>query len=1101
MISRLPAIALLAALYALVGWAALFLAIPPGYSVPVFPAAGIALCTLLVLGRSLWPGVFLGSLAVHLLAMHNTGALDDGAWAALVPAAGAALQAVIGATAAKRWIGIPNRLDAPGPILRLLAVVAPLSSLISPSIGIASLAFAGVMPRGDLGFNWWNWWIGDTLGVILVVPVFLALFGQPRSDWASRRVGILVPMGLALVLVSVAFNQVRNWEALRVSTQLGRDAQHIGEMVRKRLDVQVDMMRAIERLFLVSDLVTRREYRDFVMPWLDRYPGTQNFGWSPLVNRAERNAHERAMRANGWPDFEFLTRDPQGHTVRAPLADEYLPITYVEPLLTNLSVLGLNPLSFPATAEAIARTRVDGQPAVSEAFRLVQETGEQRGVVVYLAVHGRVDHPEQAQRLLGVVSGVFRMDDTMAAAHQLAQGTGLWLCLVDLDAAPGNRRLSGPADCDGDAWADGLGGRRLPLDYAGRSWELRLHAQQRYLNELRSWAAWSTAAVGLLAVGMLGAFLLITTGNTRRIAALVDERTQALEQASNALRSQQQALEDAQRLARMGSWQAQEGMHGILVSDQLCAVLARDRHTLTGIDDLLETLASADRERLAAAIADLRRHPAQATLDCVLRDAPHRALQFHVESEWHDGQLHRLRGTVQDVTAEREAEAHIHYLAHFDPLTGLPNRSAWITQAHNALQSAHRHGERIGILFLDLDHFKNVNDSLGHSVGDRLLGAAARRLAGSLREEDLLARLGGDEFVALLPRLHRMDDAAVVARKLLAALAHPIDLDGHEIAPSVSIGIALYPEDGEDVDTLLKHADTAMYGAKAAGRNSFQFFVPEMNARALERLMLETALRKAIERDQLVLHYQPQIDARSGLLSGCEALVRWRHPELGEVLPAQFIPVAEDSGLIVALGEWVLRAACIQARLWADTPLAGLTVSVNISALQFRQPDFPERVREIIADTGACAQRIELEITESALMQPSESLGLRLEALRAAGLRLALDDFGTGYSSLSYLKRLPINRLKIDRGFVRDLPGKTEDAAIASATLSLGRDLGIEIVAEGVETEAQRDYLVSNGCDALQGYLFARPLPAADFERWAHAWNNPSATLPAPHAG
>lgn len=1073
--------------YAVTGWIALQLAVPPGYAAPIFPSAGIALSALLIFGTRLWPAILVGSLIVQLLAVLQTGGSAANWWGSFLAAGGATLQAVIGAAMARRLIGFPNSLDAPRTILRFLAVVAPLSSLISPSIAIPILYAAGTIPAAELAFSWWNWWIGDTLGVIIAAPLMFVLFGQPAEDWRPRRLGVIVPLALAIVLLAFAFHQVRNWEALRMQTQFNRDAEHIGSVVRKRLEVQIDMILSLERLLMVSDHVTRSEFRDFLAPWLQRYPGTQNFAWSPLVLHAERERFEQSIRDTGRSDFRVLGRDPDGRTFPAVTAAEYLPITYVEPLAGNLSVLGLDPLTLAASALAIDTSRRSGLPVATAGIRLVQEQGTQRGVVVYLAALDHATDSDHPRSLKGVISGVFRMDDSTASGRELAEQIGIDLCLVDLDGAIDNRRLSGPADCAHDTWLATSLRRALPIVYAGRQWELRLRPGRAYIDAMRSWAAWSTVAVGLLAVGMLGAFLLITTGNTRRIAALVDRRTTELAAATGRMREQQDALIEAQRIARMGSWETGADKSGLNRSEELHRVVHCAPEALATLDDLIASVCRVDRDRFFQAIAEISLMPGRTAFDCTLDKGPPRIVRFQIESEWQDGELHRLRGTVQDVTAEREAEAHIQYLAHFDALTGLPNRNAWMTQAQSALTSAHRHNDVVGVLFLDLDNFKTVNDSLGHPVGDRLLAAVAQRLSSCLREEDVLARLGGDEFVALLPRLARPDDAALVARKLLAVLDEPVHIAGHDLSPSVSIGIALHPADGQDVDTLLKHADTAMYGAKAAGRNNYQFFIPEMNVRAFERLMLENALRRGIERNELILHYQPQIDAGTGRLAGCEALVRWQHPELGLVSPNQFIAVAEDSGLIVPLGEWVLREACRQQVRWRDGALGNVQVAVNISALQFRKADFVEAVSRVLTETGVDPRCIELEITESALMQPTDELTGRLARLRELGLTLALDDFGTGYSSLAYLKRLPIGRLKIDRSFVKDLPGDPEDAAVASATLSLARDLGLEVVAEGVETLAQRDYLVARGCHVLQGFLFARPLDADAFEVWAGA--------------
>ncbi|ATE60414.1 EAL domain-containing protein [Thauera sinica] len=1066
--------------YWLTGFASLQLAVPPGYTAPAFPPAGIALSALLIFGLRTWPAVCLGSLLVQFSAAWPL--LGTPGWSVLGPLivpAGATLQAVAGALLARRLIAFPNALDTPRPVVLFLAVAAPLSSLISPSIAVPALVRAGIIPPAEAAFNWWTWWTGDTLGVLIAAPLMFVLAGRPAAAWRPRRLGVIVPLAVALVLLALAYRQVMHWEDLRIESQFARDAEHAADRMQRRLNVQLDVLLAIERLMAVGKEISRDDFKEYVTPWLQTHPGTQSLNWSPLVRHDDRAAFEARMRAERPEGFGILDRDTDGRTFPAAEHAEYLPSIYVEPLAANRSVIGLNPLSLAAAAEALEKTRTTGQPAATAALRLVQESGSQQGVMIYRAVR-----QPGTGNMLGVISTALRMDDVLAAATSGAVAAGIELCLADLGASGESARLSGTPGCQAPAWMDRAVTHRSRLTFAGRSWELRSRATPVYLDALRSWAAWATIAAGLLATGMLGALLLITTGSRRRITALVERRTAELEAIGARLHEEQEALADAQRIARLGSWETVSGREGLQASAVLYQLLGCDEADLATIDDLVLAVAPESRVFLGNAIASLSHMPGRMTLDCKVSGLPPRILQFRVESEWLADRLVRIRGTAQDVTSAREAQAQIQYLAHYDTLTGLPNRSAWQERARSSLHAAQRHGDALAVLFLDLDNFKTVNDSLGHPIGDRLLAAVARRLADCIRGEDLLARLGGDEFVALLPRLTHADDAAVVARKMIDALAESVHIDDHDLHLSVSIGIARFPDDGTEVDTLLKHADTAMYSAKEAGRNNYQFFAPEMNARATERLRMENDLRRAIERNELLLHYQPQIEAASGAPYGCEALVRWIHPERGLIPPDQFIPLAESTGLIVPLGEWVLREACRQQVAWRRAGLPDLVVAVNISALQFHKPDFVTKVSAVLAETGADPASIELEITESALMQPGEDLSARLLQLVDLGLTLALDDFGTGYSSLAYLKRLPITRLKIDRSFVDDLPGNAEDAAVTSAALSLARDLGMQVVAEGVETHAQHAYLTERGCHAMQGYLFSRPLTADAFAKW-----------------
>jgi len=446
------------------------------------------------------------------------------------------------------------------------------------------------------------------------------------------------------------------------------------------------------------------------------------------------------------------------------------------------------------------------------------------------------------------------------------------------------------------------------------------------------------------------------------------------------------------------------------------------------------------------------------------------------------GKVTHFVGIQNDVTERKTHEIQLERQANYDTLTGLANRNLVQDRLNQALAYSHRHDCGLAVLFIDLDHFKNINDSLGHDAGDLLLTEVASRLSGNVREGDTVARQGGDEFVLILSEIREDTDVPVVAQKILKAMSAPFDIGGRELHITCSIGIASYPKDGEDRQTLLKNADAAMYSAKKLGRNNTQYYSAEMNVKAMERLVLENGLHHALERAEFLLHYQPQVDLRSGEIAGMEALVRWQHPKLGLVSPAMFIPVAEDSGLIVELGEWVLRTACAQNKAWQLAGLKPISVAVNLSARQFRQPDLVEKVAAILDETGLDPACLELELTESLVMQDVEKTIATLGKLKAMGIKLSIDDFGTGYSSLSYLKRFPIDTLKIDQSFVRDITTDPDDAAIAKSIISMAHDMQLRVIAEGVETEAQKLFLQQRHCDEMQGYLFSRPVPAAEFE-------------------
>ncbi|MCU0840688.1 MAG: EAL domain-containing protein [Thiobacillaceae bacterium] len=449
-------------------------------------------------------------------------------------------------------------------------------------------------------------------------------------------------------------------------------------------------------------------------------------------------------------------------------------------------------------------------------------------------------------------------------------------------------------------------------------------------------------------------------------------------------------------------------------------------------------------------------------------------------------------GVARDISERKRAEATIVYQAYHDLLTGLPNRALFKDRLAQAIANARRHGHLLAVMFLDLDRFKAVNDSLGHLVGDELLQLTSQRLRHCLREGDTLARIGGDEFMLLLPHIRSRDNAAHIAQKILGALQPPFHLNGHELFISASIGIAVYPDDGDQQENLIKHADIAMYSAKDQGRNDFRFFDATLNQHLSGRLAVEGDMRRGLQRGEFEMHYQPKVDIMSGRIIGMEALVRWRHPERGMVLPDEFIPIAEDTGLIAPLSEWVLHAVCDQARQWREQAIPAAALAVNLPARQIEHTDFVDQFLRVLRDHSLAGQGIEIEITESTLMRDMDGSVHKLRRLSDLGVEISIDDFGTGYSSLSYLKKLPVHSLKIDRSFVQDLDDLNGGSTIVAGIAAMAKGLKLNLVAEGVETQAQLDYLRSVGCDAYQGFLFSQAVDAAEATRMLQVLPRPN---------
>ena len=570
--------------------------------------------------------------------------------------------------------------------------------------------------------------------------------------------------------------------------------------------------------------------------------------------------------------------------------------------------------------------------------------------------------------------------------------------------------------------------------------------------------------------------------------------------AINDLKQNQRRLSNAQRIGEMGDWEWDVRQDRIVPSEQAWRIfgqgtaqgaLAREAFLATIHPDDTERVrqayerainngdAFAIEHRIFQSCGTLRHVHQQ--VEVILRDEAGRALH--------------LAGAVHDITRRKDAEEQIRRLAFYDALTGLPNRLLFTDQLEKALANAQRQQEQVAIMFIDLDHFKRVNDTLGHGAGDELLRVVSTRLSNSIRGLDSItrcseeqgpnsiARLGGDEFIVMLSEVNRVADAAGVARRLVEALSEPLTVQGTELYVSGSVGVAMYPGDGIDIDTLLMNADTAMYRAKEAGRGGFQFYDRSMNARAMDRLVMETELRRALERSQFVLHYQPKVDLATDTIVGAEALIRWHHPERGLVPPEEFIPLAEATGLVIQLGEWALGAACRQSAAWRAAGMGHLPVAVNLAATHLRERGLPALVARILKEHGLPANCLEIEVTESILMADPDLSVDNARRLSDLGVGLSIDDFGTGYSSLSYLKRLPITSLKIDRSFVRDLATDPDDAAIITAIIAMAHTLKLRVVAEGVETEAQRAFLKAHDCDEFQGFLVSRAVEAGAFAR------------------
>jgi diguanylate cyclase (GGDEF)-like protein/PAS domain S-box-containing protein len=1032
------------------------LALPPGYPNPLFPPAGVNLALAVMAGWRVLPGVALGPLLAHLLGTWpapNAPPLT-GTLAVSATMVGAVLQAWLGALLFRRWID--PAIDSARDVLRFLAL-APLACLVSATVSVPSFRWLGLVGAGEQFEIWVSWWVGDTIGVLLAAPLTWIVCGVPRPLWRWRAGLVALPLLLAAAAVVATYKQAVMWEQEERVHAFRLQAQQAADLMQAKFREHERFVQTFARA--VSDVgpaLPQEKFQRIASGYVSGCPELQGVGWAVLVPGPRRGAFEAWARRNVDPGYEIREVGPGGRVRRAAPRAVYFPLLYTTPS-ANAPALGLDLLSDPERAAVVARALQDNAPAATGPLRLVV-TGR-NGIALFQGVRAPSGQP------VGLVALVVDGIRLVQLAARMAGFSGFKVELADVTDVKQPRPL-----------VDNLDGPdvyRMTLGFGQRRYLLRVAPATPYLVRQHGWASWVVLTAGLLLTGLLTALMMLTSGERARIEAQVAERTARL-------RDREARLQAILDNAADAILTVDRDGHLVSANAAAAALFGHPAEKLQGMPfaalvpppngesgpALLARLAhapSAERE-LKGVKADGERFPVAISVSRVLLPNEHLFVCI-----------------VRDLSEQYRSQERIDRLAHFDPLTGLENRCAMREHLAELLAHARRAGEPLAVLFVDLDYFKKVNDSYGHHVGDLLLLAASGRMKDLLRDVDVLARLGGDEFVIVLSGPLTPDSVGAVAVRLVQSLSAPYELEGFTIHSGASVGVALYPVDGEDGATLLRHADTAMYAAKREGRGNFQFFSPAMNAATHENLLLENRMWIALEQGRFELHLQAQVAIDTGRVIGAEVLLRWFDPELGNISPSRFIPIAEESGLILPLGDWVLSRTMQLLAEWQQQGLVPMRLAVNLSARQFAGGALMGRLDQLLAQHRIDPALLELEITETAAMRDPESTRELLLQLRARGFTLAIDDFGTGYSSLAYLKLFAIDRIKIDQGFVRDLETNPNDAAIVAATIGLAHSLGLSVVAEGVETQAQWTFLREKKSDEGQGFLFARPMPSHEF--------------------
>ena len=914
-----------------------------------------------------------------------------------------------------------------------------------------------------------------------------------------------------LMLTAIAFAVVQNWERQKLQSDFSIAAENRYTALKREVESDILVLSSVRAFYLHAKVVTRSEFHNFTESFLLQHPGIQALEWIPRVPYSQREEYEKAAKRDGLKDFQITEQLAQNKIAKAGKRSEYFPVYFVEPYKGNELVLGYDLTSNPLRKEALDRSHDTGGIAATGRITLVQEKKGQSGFLVVAPVYQKNMPADSTQsrkeNIRGFAVGVFRVGDIVERSLTYLNPEGIDVYLYD-NSAQGKERFLYVHPLRTGKTTDSLrneepvpdGSLKITrtLKVADREWQILFVATPDYVASGKTWQPWGVLLAGLLLTGLLAGFLIVVA---RRAEELTNSNELLLQEIAGRRKTEEDLRLSEERFRRI----FEEGHFGmtlvnsddtiVIANKAFCGLLGYSEQELTG-KNLIDLTFEEDREKsreisgqlFAGIIPVFRLEKRYVRKDGEILWANITTSGIHGKE---DNVLYSLV-IIEDLTESKKAEEKIHLLHYYDSLTGLPNRTFHKELIKRSIEHAQRHKEIFAIIYIGLDNFQRINDTLGYGIGDLLLKAVADRLTKSLRKSDYVARssegetvnvvsrVGGDEFIVLAHDLNQAQDAAIASRRLLDDISAPYDLSGREVFMTASIGIALYPDDGTDVDDLLKNAEKAMRHTKNEGKNNYHFYSSSMHSSVLELLTLESDLHKALERDELVLYYQPKVDAASRMVKGMEALIRWKHPDKGLIPPVQFIPLAETSGLIIPIGEFVIRTVCGQIKTWQEAGYKQMHIALNVSGRQFDQQNLMEIVKEALQDTLISPQCLELEITESTIMRNPEKAIQILTELNALGIGILIDDFGTGYSSLSYLKRLPLDFLKIDQSFVKGLASDPRDQAIIRAIIAMAHSLNLKTIAEGVETEEQLSFLQEHGCDEIQGYLFSRPLPAEE---------------------
>lgn len=1060
------------------------LTVPSSNASAFWPSAGIALACVLKFGPKMLFGVFLGSLLknIDFYGLNTLSSANESLLLFIIISLSNTLLAYLGFKLIKKYARYPDLLISELSTLKLLILGGPVAAILPTILGVSALILTGVTPLDQALFSGFSWWLGDSVGIFIITPLLLLFFDIPGKTDKNRKWIVTIPVLIALLMTIALFQNSVNSENERLKMDLDYQASSLGIKLNREINTHINFTQHLRNTIVTHGHISLDDFIQSSNSIRQLHPDIQAIAWDVIVKAKDRALFEKQMQKIHRLKYQITRRDEQGNMLPIEDKPEYAAIAYISPYENNETALGFDPTSDPQLVTFFHGARDTGKTMITSRIKLLERGSNRTGIVNYLPVykHGFPLNtiPQRRQAFIGNISNAYYLDDIIANELNALPLLDTHLSIIDITEKEQPIELFSSL---GNVITDSHTTTSYTTYIHNRIWQIKVTPSVDYFKNNYSDNVWIILFIGMLFTATLTVVLMVSTGRRARIEEIVAERTASLRKAQEDIHLLAITFESHEaimitdannKIMRVN--QAFTKVTGYEQKDVLGkdpSILSSGKHSPSFYQSMWEELK--EKASYEGEIWNRRKngkvYPERHTISTITN---------------HLGDVTNYISVFSDITTQKAHEDRIQFLAFYDQLTSLPNRRLLLDRLQYNLSLSQRNQKHGVLMFLDLDDFKKINDSLGHEVGDELLRQVATRIQQPLRRADTVARLGGDEFVILIANQTLEGEALIefssnLAEKIISAFQQPFNIKGYQHHISTSIGITLFPPTDQTAVSILGQADTAMYKSKKTGKNTFCFYEQAMQAIAEAQLALEHDLRQAIEQQQFSLNFQPQID-NSGKTLAVEALLRWHHPERKWVSPAEFIPLAEDSGLIIPIGQWALTQACTQLQSWLQKGLEVHHISVNVSPKQFRQTSFIDNIKSALKQSGLPAKNLMLEITEGIVLDNVEDTIQKMDTLKKIGIQFSIDDFGTGYSSLSYLKRLPIDELKIDQSFVRDIATDKDDAAIVTTIIAMARHLNLTVVAEGVENFQQLDFLMANGCTLFQGYHFSRPLSEED---------------------